>query len=272
MYRENVRKTMWMLDHTPMPAHYGGTVISPLHYGDTVEIVLTRGIEGEFMTNGKKYALQDKNVFFLPPRQLHSFIFLSGGANERDMIAAFHISIEALSPYLDLKKLLLADNRTLQSIPTVCGGFDTVYGIILAMLDEGQPFSTRICHLLRLFECLRGQSNSNAAVANDCFQASRIVDWIESNYAGKPTVEAAAEHFGYSKHYFCKWIKENTGSTFHEILDAVRINHACLDLIDGVSISETAERCGYSDPSYFIKVFKKLLNVTPKVYAAERGE
>ncbi len=75
----------------------------------------------------------------------------------------------------------------------------------------------------------------------------------------------AAEFFGYSKNYFCKWLQNSIGTGFSEFLNVVRISHACAYLLDGYTIEATAELCGYTDSSYFIKVFKKFRGTTRKI-------
>ncbi|MBQ8357707.1 MAG: hypothetical protein IJX39_07875 [Clostridia bacterium] len=110
MFKEHLRRQMWILDHTPMPDRQGSTVLSPLHYGDTLEIVLTCGIEGEMIINGKSFQVKDKRVFVIPPRMLHAATFRAGGKNPEDVIAAFHINTEAIRPVLDIERLLGMDH------------------------------------------------------------------------------------------------------------------------------------------------------------------
>jgi len=271
MYKEKLRKSTWVLERTPLPDQKGTEVISPLHYADTVEVLLVRGIEGEFTVNGRKYPLEYENVFFIPQGDLHSAVFRKGGKASGDMISAFHINIDATAAYIDIKKLLTADGKAFDSIPTVCGNFDEIYSVIREIIDENYTFSHRVSCLIRLFEALSSQSGDEKTHdVNRGHNATRIAEWIESNYQNELTVAAAAEYFGYSKNYFCKWIKKHTGSTFNDFLNAVRINHACLDLVNGLPVSVTAERCGFSDTSYFIKVFKKVLKTTPRAYVNEK--
>lgn len=42
-----------------------------------------------------------------------------------------------------------------------------------------------------------------------------------------------------------------------------RMSHACSLLKEGYNVSETSYRCGFSEPNYFSKVFKKEFGVTP---------
>ena len=41
---------------------------------------------------------------------------------------------------------------------------------------------------------------------------------------------------------------------------------ACAMLADGFSVSDTALRCGYSTSSYFCKMFKSIVSMTPSEY------
>jgi len=61
--------------------------------------------------------------------------------------------------------------------------------------------------------------------------------------------------------------KQVTGISFKEYLNKVRIEEAksLLEHTD-YSIMEIAVACGYSDQSYFTKVFKKATGITPKQY------
>ena len=73
MHKETTRPQYWILDvKKELPDTLNKTVISPLHYGETVEINFVRGIEGESFINGKRFEYQEKNVFFIPPKYLHT--------------------------------------------------------------------------------------------------------------------------------------------------------------------------------------------------------
>ena len=45
-----------------------------------------------------------------------------------------------------------------------------------------------------------------------------------------------------------------------------RIQKACEMITQGHNVSETAYSCGFSDPNYFSKVFKKMVGVAPSDY------
>lgn len=272
MYKETTRPAFFILDSKKeLPDYTKETVISPLHFGETIEISLVRGIEGETFINGKRFEYKEKNVFFIPPKYLHTSVYRKGGARDGDMICAFHINIDEIAPIINLRKLLLKDDRTLLDLAFRCDDFDGIWETIQMIIDENRTFMERTIDLLRLFEMISNQKSTDTPVVEYSKVGARLVEFVEENYASKLPIQSVADYFGYSKQYFCKWFKTETGVTFNEFLNAVRIQHARTYLVGGYTVEETAEQCGFSDPSYFTKVFKRYAGVTPKAYALKSG-
>ena len=173
---------------------------------------------------------------------------------------------EALSPsqaHYDLFK------NTLNAISYTDKDFDKIYAVALIAASEENSFDKRVAATLEIINHLASCAHSGNTPTSPVSDASRFLEWVESNYHRKITMNDAAEFFGYSKNYFCRWLKISVGTGFSEFLNVVRISHACAYLLDGYTIEATAEICGFSDPSYFIKVFKRLRGTTPKKYLAE---
>ena len=268
MHKEPTRPQYWILDFKKeLPDILGKTVISPPHYGETLEVSFVRGIEGETFINGKRFEYREKNVFFIPPKYLHTSTYRKGGSDKEDMVCAFHINVGALTPFIDVKRILSKDNRTLFELAFRCDDFEMLWEITQLIVDESRSFVSRIADTLHFFEILLEQKKADAPVAEYSKAAVDMIAFVEENYASSLTLQHAAEHFGYNKQYFCKWCKSEIGVSFNEFLNAVRITHARNLLTGGCSVEETAEKCGFSDPSYFSKVFKKFVGATPKAYS-----
>lgn len=56
------------------------------------------------------------------------------------------------------------------------------------------------------------------------------------------------------------------GCTFTELLVEYRLERAKKYLDLGLSITDVAYNVGYSDPSYFVKIFRRRIGVTPGQY------
>ena len=70
-----------------------------------------------------------------------------------------------------------------------------------------------------------------------------------------------------SPYYFSKLFKQEVGETFIEYLTRTRIRNARRLLEDPRhSIKEVCMLCGYSDPNYFSRIFKKYEGMTPSEY------
>jgi AraC-like DNA-binding protein len=50
----------------------------------------------------------------------------------------------------------------------------------------------------------------------------------------------------------------------------IRLSRACIDLRAGLSVQETAARCGYTNVGHFIRLFRRYTGVTPAKF--RRGE
>ena len=64
--------------------------------------------------------------------------------------------------------------------------------------------------------------------------------------------------------YFCKLFKEQTGETFVNYLNKVRVN-AAVNLLRTTAMKtyEISEAVGFNDYRYFCKIFKKVTGLTP---------
>ena len=80
------------------------------------------------------------------------------------------------------------------------------------------------------------------------------------------TIKDIAKHAGMTTSYLCRLFKRECGITVNARLTQLRIEKSKALLSEGVPIAETARRCGFSDQSYFTKVFRQLEGTTPLRY------
>lgn len=94
----------------------------------------------------------------------------------------------------------------------------------------------------------------------------QIVDYIEQHYEKPISLEEVAKVFSVSPFYVSKIIKNNLGKSFTDIVNECRIEKAKNLLKAHVRIKEVVFCCGFQSQSYFSKMFKKLVGVSPKEY------
>lgn len=101
-------------------------------------------------------------------------------------------------------------------------------------------------------------------------QYKTILAFIEEHYPEKVTLDDLANCVSMNKNYFCKFFYDLTQRSPMEYLNYYRIEAACEQLSrTDKNITEVAFDCGFSDVSYFTKVFKKYKGITPSRYEAQ---
>ena len=95
-----------------------------------------------------------------------------------------------------------------------------------------------------------------------------VLNYIHDNYYLPLTNHDIAQKFSFHPNYLSNLIKKHTGLPLHKYLLLVRLTHASQLLESGnSSISEVAQKCGFSDVYHFSRYFKEVMNVTPSDFS-----
>ena len=96
--------------------------------------------------------------------------------------------------------------------------------------------------------------------------------YIQENYKKDLSLEFVSRKVDVSSYYFSKLFKDVSGMNFIEYVTKVRISAAKKLLQDKtISIKEVCASCGYSDPNYFSRIFKKYEGITPSEFREGRS-
>lgn len=90
-----------------------------------------------------------------------------------------------------------------------------------------------------------------------------VIDFIRNNFHTQLTLGSISSKFFISKSKLIYDFKNYCNMSLLEYITMTRIEFAKDYLIKGYSVAATAEKCGFSSPSYFIKIFSKMTNTTP---------
>lgn len=96
---------------------------------------------------------------------------------------------------------------------------------------------------------------------------NKITNYIKEHYSEPLTLNDIAKKFNFSYYYLSSYFSAHSAEGFNEYLNKVRIKQA-LKLLTSkdTSIAAISSMVGYSDHSYFCKVFKKFTGTTPSKY------
>ena len=93
-----------------------------------------------------------------------------------------------------------------------------------------------------------------------------VADYIKKNLHQKLSIDVIAKMAYVSKSNFFKMFKEELGISPNEFIIQERIKRAKEMLMHNNSVNEVAFSTGFSDTNYFIRVFKQMEGVTPKIF------
>ena len=154
------------------------------------------------------------------------------------------------------------------------------YEQIIREMETQEPFyKDAVKELVRLLfiDLYRNWSSSGIPAALPSRQPEMVkqaILYLRDHLHESLSIEDLCRQVGFSKYYFCHVFKKVTGRTVMDYTNSLRCSQARGLLESGeCSISECAARCGFSDVSYFTKVFKRQTGLLPsqvKVRAAEK--
>ncbi|MEK3916268.1 response regulator [Paenibacillus sp. FSL H7-0331] len=98
-------------------------------------------------------------------------------------------------------------------------------------------------------------------------EINRIVDYIQSHYDKEITLKLMAEHVALDEHYLSGLFSKKMGCTLIHYLHKVRIDQARFYLLQStLTVGEIAERVGFGNVAYFVKIFKRWSEQTPSEF------
>jgi AraC family transcriptional regulator len=130
-------------------------------------------------------------------------------------------------------------------------------------------------HLVRRYT---PQSSSDSRVAAPSppglsdRQIKQVLEFIRTHLSDELSLEVLAQHIGFSPYHFGRLFQRATGETPHQVVLQQRIEGAQRLLAEtALPLARVAGESGFANQSYFTRVFKHYLGVTPRAYRRSAG-
>ena len=240
-----------------------GDLPKNLHSHRAYEMFILESGSTTMLIGDKLFPITQGDILLVAPETIHA----NKGGIEHYRYAV-HFTMNYLKEYFDETVCTeitdVIQNNKLTMRP---GAFKRILEILGNMQTEfGVKFS--YIHIAELLTIISDPSNhimSDRQTENKMVQ--NVMDYINSEYPSITSLTDVASHAHISKEYLCQLFKKETGITVSHYLNGVRIQNACEILKKGeANIMETAMLCGYNSSMYFCKMFKSIVNMTPKEY------
>ena len=104
----------------------------------------------------------------------------------------------------------------------------------------------------------------NVALKSSLNKSVNLMRFIYDNYCSSLTLDDLAKVADLQPNYLCRFFKELTGKRPFDYINNLRINEAAKRLANSnQSVYQIAYACGFQDPCYFTRIFKKHMGISP---------
>jgi AraC-like DNA-binding protein len=107
--------------------------------------------------------------------------------------------------------------------------------------------------------------------ANSTLMARRMVDLIEQTFAHRTTLKTVSAAMRGRPEQLGRLFRQVVGTTIHDYVTRVRLDHAAHFIRSGVKIEAVALSVGYLSKKNFYRQFTRHYGATPETYRRRRG-
>lgn len=262
---ENTNKnTVVTIDHLKKK-HVSPEETNKLHYHPFHEfIIINKGFITYTTENGTS-KIEEKSIVYMPAHTLHNPFVHNSQQYERYRIRFYPDFADEIitQPHLLSEILKRSYIKQLNK-----NDFDEIYSITESLYTIADKDNKD--ELDRLNECMHlgmliTKGNNAIAIphAPHTTYITGIIEYIKENYNKPLTIQTLADHFFVSKSKLIYDFNSYCRISILEYITMTRIEAAKEYLLKGWSVAATSDECGFSTPSYFIKVFSRITGLTP---------
>ena len=248
---------------------------SNIHIHDCCEIFFCIEGIGNIFIDEKIYTLNKGDLFVINQFEAHkispdstknferhslhihpSFIYGSSSA-ETDLSQCFTIRGEKISH----KTNLCGENYNI--ILNLFKKLSRTYGFgddIIKTLAATEI----ITHTNNFFKTQNKEFSYHSSVENKTVNIA--INYINQNFSSHLNLDLVAKKSLVSVNELCRLFKKHLGTTVSKYIMSKRISEAKKMLKNGSSVLQTAEECGFTDYTSFIRAFSRAVGVAPGKY------
>lgn len=244
------------------------------HYHDSYEIYYLLSGSRYYFINDRRLKVEKGDLILINKGILHKTMYGGSPMHERVLIIFDETYIQGileLSADIDLLQAF-HQNKNLVRLqkPEQTAVERLLFGIMKEARgkDLGHESYVRLAMGELLIFINRKAAQTRPAGSGQMNQMhgkiSEIIKYINIRYMKKISLESIADNFYISPYYLSRTFRKETGFTFVEYLNSLRIREAQQLLREThLNVSEIAERVGYESQTHFGRVFKRITGMSP---------
>lgn len=246
----------------------------PYHYEKAYQVIFLLAGKIQYQVNDKEYIVEKGGLIVLNTLEDHTLKVLEY-PYERYIIQIRPEFFQQEVKYPEVIAVFIKRPPDFSHLLTVSGqAWDYLYGILQEMEAEylaRKSYWELIvgANLRRMFIALFREcpALSMMRVGSGTAVAYNTMNYLDRHFTEDITVESVAAAMFLNKDYLSHVFKDETGYTVIGYVISLRINRAKVLLAESdQSITDIAAACGYTDFSYFSRLFKKHAKASPSEF------
>jgi YesN/AraC family two-component response regulator len=252
-------------------------IISGLHFHSSHEIYLTHSGPISCVVNDKIYNLKPNDMMVFAPSDIHMNTRPKDLKYVSTVFTFYPDKVCKLSDNIDL---LMPFDATAKNFSHKRSLSEAQVGLYISMLEKmerllrsetgaddlrQQLLLAEI--LLFLYDLYSDNFDKEQAKRNDSDElVFSVLNYINENISENLSLDHISDKFFISKNILNKHFKQKTGYTLGKYITNYRMYYARQMLEAGDMVNDIAWKVGYQNTSNFIRVFKKVIGITPGAY------
>ena len=251
-----------LADH--MREHVQKKYTNRIHCHPYSELLVIEHGDVAYTTGGKVLQLGDRSVIYNRAGQIYNHFVKYERIYERYKIKFYEEDLPIPAEAADQVAALLARPYAKRIGE---GDFEIINGHArrcCELLGSGRdPMRCAMALLELTLALVKGAKAKRANDEKDDGYVAEVASFIGDHLDERLTIENIAERFFVSRSKLIYDFKAYSRLGVSEYITLGRVERAKELLVLGHSVSSVAKDCGFSSPSYFIKVFSSIVGITP---------
>lgn len=231
------------------------------HVHNSFEVYINIKGNVSFIVEDHVYPINPGNIIITRPYEAHHCIYHDNSVHCHYVIRFSNENAAALLPdFLNCKagtnNLIVLDKEKEMSLNSLCN----------RLLSIQEHTLSSYIYFLRILDLLASGTVQNDIELQATPSTLKTLKYINEHISEHISISSIAEQCLTSISTLERNFKKDIGTTPSKYILERRLSLSLSYLRGNYTINEVCEKCGFSDYSYFIAIFKKRFNITPLQY------
>ena len=251
----------------------------PGNWHDDLEILNIIEGSAEIYLNNTFFTVKKGDIVVFNSNYIHSIVPITAPVQYDCLIINSRFCIDN---HIDIRSLLfqphIKDDELSKLLQDLKNAFPREHKSPFTLTDEDRdlkyilPQRALVLHILSNLYCDHVISTNSQKIAHKDQKVKQAIEFINKNFQRTISLNEIAETVGLNSSYLSREFSKVTSISISLYINHLRCKYAKHLLIrNDIPIAKVSSLCGFTDPSYFSRVFLKSEGISPSEYQKKKN-